>query len=311
VEPLKTVFMGTSDFAVPSLRALVPELFDVRCVVTQPDRPAGRGLKDRPSPVKTECLERGLTLLQPERVRAPEVLERLSALCPDLLVVAAYGQILPQALLDLPRRACLNVHASLLPRHRGAAPIHRAILEGDRETGVSIMYMSLKLDVGDVLLSRSTPIGPDEDAGALHDRLAVLGAEALVEAVTLLVEGRAPRIPQDPARATYAPALKREHCLLDWTRKARVLHDQVRGLSPWPVAETRFHSEPLRVFRGRPAGGTGPPGTVLSVSGEGIEVAAGDGSLVLLEVQPPGRRRMAARDFASGHPDVRPGSVFA
>ncbi len=310
MEPLKTLYVGTSDFAVPALRALGAAGHVIACVVTQPDRPAGRGLSLKPSPVKEEACRNGWPLLQPESIRSSDVLERLTALRPDLVVVAAYGQILPKPLLDLPRLACLNIHASLLPRHRGAAPIHRAILEGDRETGVSIMHMSEGLDEGDVVLARSTPIDPDEDAGTLHDRLAGMGASTLLEAVELLVQGRAPRIPQDPAKASYASRLGREHCRVDWSRDARVLHDQVRGLCPWPVAETLFRGEALRLFRASPLEGRGIPGSILAVAPEGIEVAAGKGSLLLREVQPPGRKRMGARDFASGHAEIKPGFTF-
>lgn len=307
----KTLYMGTSEFAVPTLRALGDAGYPVVGVVTQPDRPAGRGLELRASPVKEEALRRGWTVLQPQRLRDPGVTASLAALAPDLIVVASYGQILPKEVLDLPSLACLNVHASLLPRYRGAAPIHRAILEGETETGVSIMHMSPGLDEGDVVLARSTPIGPDEDAGSLHDRLALLGASALLEAVALLREGRASRTPQDPAKATYAPSLKREHCRLDWTRPARRLHDQVRGLHPWPVAETTCAGQPLKVLESRISGGRGDPGTVLTVSGNGVEVAAGEGSLILVRVQPPGRKRMSARDYAIGHPQAVTGRAFA
>jgi len=313
VADIKTIFMGTSEFAVASLHSLLSPGYEVVAVVTQPDRPAGRGLALKASPVKETALKTGLRVLQPERMKEPGSVEALAALRPDLMVVVAYGQILPPAVLALPRMACLNVHASLLPKFRGAAPIHAAILEGETETGVTLMHMNEKMDEGDLILSRSTPIGPDETVGELHDRLAVIGASALMEALVLIAQGRATRTPQDPARATYAPSLKRERCRMDWTRTARELHDQVRGLSPWPVAETQFKGGQLRIFRSRflqEGDPHGVAGTIQSVTKEGIVVAAGRDALLLTEVQVAGKKRMGAYELTLGHPDLVPGAVL-
>ncbi len=309
--PLNVVFMGTSDFAVPSLASLEDPAFRVLLVVTQPDRPAGRHLEPKPSPVKKAALERGWEVFQPEKIRQSDALDRLKSLAPDLVVVAAYGQILPKALLDLPSLACLNVHASILPRWRGAAPIHYAVMTGDAETGVTLMHMSEKLDEGDVILTRTIPIGPLETTGALHDRLATLGASALREAVEWLREGRAPRIPQNHALATYAPSLKREHTRLDWTWHARRVANFIRGLDPWPSAETAWGGMELKIFGASLGEGHGRPGQILSLDSKGALVAAGEGTVRITEIQPPGKRRMKAYEFSLGHGAFRPGEVLS
>jgi len=308
---MRILFMGTSDFAVPALKALREAGHTIPLVVTQPDRPAGRGLGLKPSPVKEEALKLGLELFQPEKVRVPEAVERLQGTAPDLAVVAAYGQILPSSVLQIPKVACLNIHGSILPKYRGAAPIHYALIAGEKETGVTIMYMNERMDEGDGLLVKTTPIGPEETTGEVHDRLAVLGAAGLLEAVKLLEAGKAPRIPQDPAQATYAPSIKREFCRLDWGSPAGRLHDRVRGLSPWPSAETRWKDMDLKVHRASVEDRQGRPGEVLEVSKEGILVGAGAGSLRLREVQPPGKKRMGAYDLTLGHPGLGPGEVFS
>jgi len=310
VENLKTIFMGTSDFAVPSLQALAQPGFEVVCVVTQPDRPAGRGMALKSSPVKQEAGKRNLPVFQPEKVRATEAVERLKAFHPDLIVVASYGQMLPVTLLQMPRLACLNVHASLLPKYRGAAPIHYAVMAGDKETGVTLMYMNEKMDEGDILLAKRSPIGSDETVGEVHDRLALLGAEVLLEGVSLLRQGRSPREPQNQAQATYAPSLKPDQSFLDWKRPARDLHNQVRGLNPWPGAKTRFAGDSLHLFRTQVVAQEGTPGSVLGISKEGICVAAGNQALLLKEIQPPGKKRMNAYDFTLGHPILKPGALF-
>jgi methionyl-tRNA formyltransferase len=305
--------MGTSDFAVPALRALHQAGYPIPMVVTQPDRPAGRGMELKASPVKNAALELGLPLYQPEKVRFPEVVEALKQAAPDVAVVAAYGQILPLSVLEIPKVACLNIHGSILPKYRGAAPIHYAVMAGEMETGVTIMHMNAKLDEGDMILFKKTPIGPAETTGEVHDRLAPLGAEALLETLTLLAEGKAPRIPQDHAQASFAPSIKKEQCRLNWGKGAAGVVNQIRGLSPWPVAETQWLDLTLRIFSAQVLEGEGPntqPGEVLKVSKDGIEVFAGEGRLLLKEIQPPGKKRMNAHDFSLGHPAMKAGERF-
>jgi methionyl-tRNA formyltransferase len=303
--------MGTSDFAVPALEALHKAGYPISLVVTQPDRPAGRGLDLKPSPVKKKALELGLPLFQPEKVRTPEAVETLQKTQADLGVVAAYGQILPASVLQIPKTACLNIHGSILPKYRGAAPIHYAIIQGETQTGVTLMYMNEKMDEGDVLLVEKTPIGPEETTGEVHDRLAQLGAKGLLEAVHLLEEGKAPRVPQDPSKATYAPSIKREFCRLNWNAPASQVHDRVRGLSPWPVAKTSWKGLELKVHRAVQAAPKGPAGEVLEITKEGVLVGAGEGSVRLLEIQPPGKKKMSAFDFTLGHPDFKTGEKLS
>jgi methionyl-tRNA formyltransferase len=310
-QPLRILFMGTSDFAVPALQKLHSAGYPVALVVTQPDRPAGRGLELKASPVKTKALELGLSLFQPEKAKAPEAVETLQKVQPDVIVVAAYGQILPSAVLNIPKVACLNIHGSILPQYRGAAPIHYAVMAGDKETGVTLMYMNEKMDEGDILLTKITPIGPEETTGEVHDRLAKLGAEGLMEALGLLEKGKAPRVPQDPAKASYAPSLKREFCRLDWNWPASRLFNRVRGLSPWPSAETSWNKMELKVHRASLDERKGKPGEVLEISKEGILVGAGTGAVRIREIQPPGKKRMGAYDFTLGHPTFKPGEILS
>ncbi len=256
----------------------------------------------------------GLSVFQPEKIKFPESIETLRVVQPDFTVVAAYGQILPQAVLRIPRVACLNVHGSILPQYRGAAPIHYAVMVGEKETGVTIMYMNEKMDEGDILLTRKTGIGPEETTGEVHDRLALLGAEGLQEALALLGQGKAPRIPQDHSKASYAPSLKREQCRIKWDSSSAEIVNKIRGLSPWPVAETQWRETQLRVHsasdaEGKPAGKM--PGEVLRVSHEGIEISAGKGKVLIRDIQPPGKRKMSAFDFTLGHPDFKPGEILS
>lgn len=291
---LRVAFAGTPDFAVPSLRALLQGRETVVGVLTQPDRPAGRGRRLRPSPVKVVAEEAGVPVAQPAHLRGEAERAVLREWAPDLLVVAAYGLLLPPEVLHLPHLGCINVHASLLPAYRGAAPIQRAVLDGAAETGVTIMQMEEGLDSGPMLLQRSRPIGPRETAGELHDALAVLGAEALAEALERLRAGTLEAVPQDPDRATYAPKVTKEEAELDWSRPAEELDRRVRAFNPWPVAHTGHRGERLRVWRSRPVAAVpdGPPGTVAAGADNLPLVACGDGGLLLEEVQPPGRKRM-------------------
>jgi methionyl-tRNA formyltransferase len=295
-------FMGTAPFAVPSLRALLAAGHTVPLVVTQPDRPAGRGRATTPPAVKVAAQELGLPVWQPSRLRDEAAVARLAALAPDVVVVAAYGKILPQAILDVPRLGCVNVHASLLPKYRGAAPVQWAIYHGEVETGVSIMRMEAGLDTGPVLLTRTLAIGPDDDAPAVTARLAELGAEALVEALRRLDAGEIAPRRQDDAAATLAPPLEKEQARLDWGRPAKALHDQVRAFRPWPGAVALWGGRPVKILKTRYVSGScrAAPGEVVAVGPEGIHVAAGEGVLVLVEVQPESRRAQSAVEFARG-----------
>lgn len=304
----RLVFAGTPDFAVPALEALVAAGFPPVAVYTQPDRPAGRGRKPRPSPVKASALRHQLPVMQPESLRTIEAQEILKALRPDLMVVIAYGLILPQVVLDIPRFGCVNVHASLLPRWRGAAPIQRAILAGDTSSGVCLMRMEAGLDTGPVLACAERPIHQAETGGTLHDRLADIGAGLLVQQLPAILDAALVAEPQDDNAATYASKLTKSEAELDWRLPAIQLQRQVAAFNPWPVAQSRWKNQPLRIWRATVAGqfADAPPGTVLAAGREGIDVATGDGVLRLLELQPPGGRVMPAEAFLSGRP-VSPG----
>lgn len=298
---LRIIFMGTPEFACPTLQRLLDRGENVIAAVTQPDRPKGRGQKEEPPPVKVLAQRYGIPLFQPDRVRVPASVERIRELAPDLVVVVAFGQILPQALLDIPRYGCINVHSSLLPRYRGAAPINWAIINGEAETGVTTMMMDAGLDTGDMLLVKRTPIGPDEDARALHDRLALLGAEALAETLDLLVAGKLEPVSQDSSQSCYAPLLKKETGEIDWNVNPAAVRNLVRGVTPWPGAWTRLNGLLLKVFRVQTSGGSGEPGVVLAAGKDGIEVACGAGSVIIEELQLEGKKRLPVRDFLAGY----------
>lgn len=304
-ERANIVFMGTPEFAVPSLRSLMEAGYRVSAVVTQPDRPVGRKKTLTMTPVKEEALKHGIPVLQPARLRASEeTLEKIAAFQPDLIVTAAYGQILPKSVLELPRRGCINVHGSLLPRYRGGAPIQRAIIDGDTVTGITIMYMAEGLDTGDMIAKAETPIGPDDDAGAIFERLSGIGARLLLETLPGVLDGTAPRAPQDDALATYAPNLSREDERIDWTRPAARLYDQLRGLSPKPGAFTTWNGDVFKIWKAlRPEPGrrsAAEPGTVLDIGPQGLAVATGDGVFVATEVQPAGKKALPVAEFARG-----------
>lgn len=301
---MRILFMGTPEFAVASLRCLVEEGHTICGVLTQPDKPRNRGHKVTFSPVKEYALSQSLPVYQPTTLRDGEALELVKGLAPELTVVAAYGKLLPEEILAVPPLGSINVHSSLLPKYRGAAPINWAILNGEKITGVSIMYMAKALDAGDVILQKSTAIGPDEDAPALTARLAELGAQALSETVAALAAGTATRTPQDELEMTYAPMLSRELSPMDWTRPAAALGCQVRGLIPWPCAQAEIAGQRFKVYRTAPGNPTDKdPGTVLSAGKRGIEVSCGDGrSLYLTEIQAEGGKRMSAAAYLLGHP---------
>ena len=301
---MRLVFMGTPAFAVPSLTALAGAGHDIALVVTQPDRPKGRGMKLVPSPVKQEAERLGLPVFQPIKVRAPEAVSVISGARPDAIVVAAFGQILPKSVLDIPQKGCFNVHASLLPRYRGAAPINWAIINGDGVTGITIMRMDEGLDTGDMLLMEEEPILPTDTAGTLGARLSAIGARMAVAVLSMLAAGTVKGVKQDGALSTYAPMLKKDMGLIDWTRPAEYIERIVRGLDPWPGAFTVMRGGTLKVWGVAVAsahGSPGRPGEVISAGAEGIVVSAGDGAVALREIQPAGKRRMAAREFLAGH----------
>ncbi len=306
---LRIVFMGTPEFACPTLQKLIDRGENVVAVVTQPDRPKGRGQQMLPPPVKQLAERHGIPVQQPVKVRTPDAVEEIRALAPDLIVVVAFGQILPKALLEIPRYGCINVHASLLPRWRGAAPLNWCIIAGDTETGVTTMQMDVGLDTGDMLLKKITPIGRDEDASSLHDRLCGIGAEALAETIDLLVAGRLVPEKQDDALTTYASMLKKEDGLIDWSGDAIAIRNRIRGLTPWPGAYTHLNGKTLKVFRTRAGSGTGSPGTVLQAGKNGIEVACGSGSLWIDELQLEGKKRLAAAEFLAGC-RIEPGTTL-
>jgi methionyl-tRNA formyltransferase len=311
---LRVVFVGTGEIGVPGYEALAASGHDVVGVVTQPDRPAGRGLELLASPVKRAALRHHHAIFQPEKINAEAALEQLRYLKPDVLVVCAYGQILRPAVLELPRLACLNLHASLLPRHRGASCIQAALRAGDRETGMTLMWMDRGLDTGDILLAESIRIGSEETAGELHDRLAGLGPALLLKGLKLLEAGQAPRIPQDPDRATYAPKLGKEDGRIDWALSQGEIDRHIRAMTPWPSAFTYLEAEGgrkmLKIFKTILSNrARGRPGEVLSVDSHGILVAAGEGGLLLREVQVEGRARMPAEACARGL-RLQPGAVL-
>ncbi len=302
---MRIVFMGTPEFAVPSLRQLIADGHEIVCVLTQPDKPKNRGMKLMPSPVKVVAMEHQIEVYQPATLKSGEALERLSALKPELIVVAAYGKILPKEILDLPRLGCINVHSSLLPRYRGAAPINWAILNGETETGVTIMYMAEGLDTGDIISQRATAIDPDETVESLHDRLALLGAELLGETVAAIGAGTAQRVPQNDAESCYAPMLSRQLSPIDFSRSAHEIHNQVRGLIPWPATTMEIKGQTFKIFAVEETGmeSTQGAGTLLGADKQGINVVCGDGKVLrILELQAPGKKRMRAVDYLRGHP---------
>ena len=312
VTPLRVAFFGTPGFAVPSLRALLGSAHTVVAVVTQPDRPRGRGHTVRPGAVKLVALEAGLPILQPERLKETSFRAALAAFAPDLGVVAAYGKLLPEDLLKLPRLGLINVHASLLPRWRGAAPVHRAILAGDAETGVTIMRVVKALDAGPTIAAAPTPIGPDETSAELEARLAVIGGGLLVEAVDRLASGTATETPQNETAVTYARRLERGESQVDWGRAARAVHNQIRGLQPWPLAAAMLRGHRMLLLRSAvkdDAPRDETPGTICGVDPDGIDVATRPGAVRLLEIQMAGRAAMPAGAFLRGHA-LRPGEIF-
>ena len=299
---MKIVFMGTPDIAATCLKQLLTDGFDVVAAYTQPDRPKGRGMKMVFSPVKEVALAAGIPVYQPENFREQETVDALGALAPDVIAVVAYGRILPQKVLDIPRKGCVNIHASLLPQYRGSAPYQWAVLDGLKETGVSAQFMVHAMDAGDVIDYRKTEIGEDETAGELLDRLAVLGAELLSSTMARLQQGGVIATPQDESKVSFAPMLDKTMCPIDWSKTAQQVHDHVRGLHPWPVATAELAGTKFKIHATKVVEGGGTPGSILALTKTGLVVACGEGAVEIRSLQAEGGKRMNAPDYFRGHP---------
>ena len=299
---MRVVFMGTPDIAATCLKRILEDGSDVVAVYTQPDRPKGRGMKMTFSPVKEVALAAEIPVYQPENFKEEETVQTLRDLKPDVVAVVAYGRILPQSVLDIPGLGCINIHASLLPQYRGSAPYQWAVLDGLKETGVTAMYLVREMDAGDIIDATKTPIGPDETAGELLDRLAVLGAELLVKTLDRIEKGEATATPQDPALVSYAPMLDKSMCPVDWTKTAQQVHDQVRGLHPWPVATAVLAGTNFKIHATAIVDGSGAPGEILGLTKTGLKVACGEGAIEIRILQAEGGKRMSAPDYFRGHP---------
>lgn len=299
---MRVVFMGTPDIAATCLKEILSDGFNVVGVYTQPDRPKGRGMKMVASPVKEVALAHDIPVFQPENFREDETVEQLKALQPDVVAVVAYGRILPQKVLDIAPKGFINIHASVLPQYRGSAPYQWAVLDGLEETGVTAMYLCREMDAGDMIDVSKTPIGPDETAGELLDRLAELGAKLLSKTLCCVEAGEVKATPQDASRATYAPMLDKSMCPIDWTKTARQIHNQVRGLHPWPVATAELAGTKFKIHATAVLEGSGEPGEILGLSKTGLQVACGEGIIEIRSLQAEGGKRMAAPDYFRGHP---------
>lgn len=299
---MRVVFMGTPDIAATCLKRILADGFEVVGVYTQPDRPKGRGMKLTASPVKEVALNAGIPVFQPESFREDEAVEELKALKPDICAVVAYGRILPQKVLDVPGLGCINIHASLLPKYRGSAPYQWAVLNGEKETGVTAMYLCREMDAGDMIDRVKTPIGENETAGELLDRLAVLGAELLSKTLTRFTQGKVPAQKQEESQVSFAPMLEKTMCPIDWSKTAQQVHDHVRGLQPWPVATMELNGIPFKVHETRIVPGSGVPGAVLGLTKTGLVIACGEGAVEVRVLQAQGGKRMNAPDYFRGHP---------
>lgn len=299
---MRVVFMGTPDIAATCLKKILADGFDVVGVYTQPDRPKGRGMKLVQSPVKQIAQAAGIPVFQPESFREEEAVQTLRNLEPDICAVVAYGRILPQKVLDVPKRGCINIHASVLPRYRGSAPYQWAVLDGLEETGVTAMYLCREMDAGDIIDVSKTPIGENETAGELLDRLAVLGADLLSKTLTRFQAGEVTAAAQDPQGVSYAPMLDKSMCPIDWTKTARQVHNHVRGLHPWPVATMTLQGKTVKVHKTRVAEGAGAPGQILGLTKTGLLVACAEGAVEIRVLQAEGGKPMPAPDYFRGHP---------
>ena len=299
---MRVVFMGTPDIAATCLKKIIADGFEVVGVYTQPDRPKGRGMKMVFPPVKEVAIANEIPVFQPENFREDETVEQLKALQPDVVAVVAYGRILPQRVLDLVPQGFINIHASVLPQYRGSAPYQWAVLDGLKETGVSAQFMVHAMDAGDVVGVSKTPIGPDETAGELLDRLAVLGADLLSETLVKFENKELIPVPQDESKVTIAPMLDKSMCPIDWTKNAQQIHDKVRGLHPWPVATMELQGKKFKVHATKIVPGSGKPGEILGLTKTGLKIACGDGAIEVTSLQAEGGKRMAAPDYFRGHP---------
>ena len=301
---MRVVFMGTPDIAAVCLKRIIKDGFQVVGVYTQPDRPKNRGMKLAFSPVKEAALANGLPVYQPDHFRNPETVSELAALRPDVIAVVAYGRILPQSVLDIPALGCINIHASLLPAYRGSAPYQWAVLDGRTETGVTAMYLCREMDAGDIIDTVKTPIGPNETAGELLDRLAQLGAPLLSKTLTALVDGTVKRTPQDQKHVSFAPMLDKTMSPIDWSQTAQQIHNHIRGLNPWPVATMELHGKKFKVYQSVIAdeSASAEPGRVVALTKTGLQIACGRGILEIRELQTEGGKRMSAPDYFRGHP---------
>lgn len=297
---MKLIFMGTPDFAVPCLERLIEAGHEIAAVFSQPDKPRGRKMILTPPEVKVCALKHGLTVYQPKSLRNDEAMELIKEIAPNCIVVAAYGKILPKAMLDLPKYGCINVHGSLLPKYRGSAPIQWSVINGEKETGVTIMQMAEGVDTGDMLYQKAIPIGIDDTAESMFEKLSDLGGEMIVEALDLLEEGKLTPIKQDETLATHAPMLNKEIAVIDWNKSALEVHNLVRGLYSWPIAQTTLHGKKLKIYRTAVGKGSGEAGTVISTSP--LTIACGEGAVVIEELQLEGKKRMDAKAFLIGHP---------
>ena len=301
---MRVVFMGTPDIAATCLKKIIADGFEIAAVYTQPDRPKNRGMKLACSPVKEVALAHGLPVYQPENFRDPETVQQLRALKPDVVAVVAYGRILPQSVLDIPERGCINIHASVLPKYRGSAPYQWAVLDGLQETGVSAMYLCREMDAGDVIDVAKTPIGPDETAGELLDRLAVLGAELLSKTLSAMKQGKVTAVPQDASQVSYAPMLDKTMCPINWNVSAQKVHDKVRGLNPWPVATAEIQGKRFKIYTTAVIREEhqAKPGTILGLTKTGLRIACAQDAVEIRVLQAEGGKRMAAPDYFRGHP---------
>lgn len=306
---MKIIFMGTPEFAVASLQALIDSEHDVIAVVAQPDKPKGRGRNLAPPPTKILAEQHNIAVLQPEKIRTEEFLSQLQDFSPDLICVTAYGKILPKSILDLPRHGCINVHASLLPKYRGAAPINWSIVKGETETGVTTMLMDEGMDTGDMLLKKAIRIEDEDDAGSLSEKLSQLGGSLLLETISQLQEGKLTPVKQDESEATYAPMLKKSDGEIDWGKPAQEIWNLIRGMNPWPGTFTKLENKSLKIYKSKLADGQGSPGEVLDSDPGTLRVSTGEGTLEILELQVEGSKRMDTKSFLAGR-KIEKGSVL-
>lgn len=312
---MKIVFMGTPDFSVPILRGLVEEGYQVEAVVTRPDRPKGRKKTLTPPPVKEEAVKHGLRVFQPETLRQEENVQEILAVEPDLIITAAYGQILPESILNAPSHRAINVHASLLPQYRGGAPIHQAIIDGNKKTGITIMYMVKQLDAGDILTQKEVEITDNDTTGSLHDKLSLAGKDLLLETLPLLIKGEITPQSQNEEEATYAPNIKRGQEKIDWNQPGQAIYNHIRGMNPWPVAYTTYQGKPFKIWEAKKMPSqefdSFLPGTIVAEKEDGLLVKTGDQTAInIQEIQPSGKKRMKAADFLRGNHGLKTGEQF-